>query len=299
MTEHLFIMGLIALSIGSVIWVTVFFNSLQDYEEYCETARAQGLETPLYYYTWESGRYINITFIALCFLWIPFIDHSVRKIIYPFAKQKITYHEAKRLSRSVSRSLYERLYGLVLGYFTRVNRKVSAKISLWFMKIETFEHVHLLTKVFKWIVFPSSVIYGLIMFIFFELNVLDSILLAALLFVYSNFVPDLPAIFRRKAYRDIRESFHEELPKYKTYALLLFAPVFITLLFCGKKVTWKTTETFHNFKSLAVYGAFLFSVGFLVLVAFPISIGRTIEVVWVAFLALLGYLTHLKVDEVF
>jgi hypothetical protein len=137
------------------------------------------------------------------------------------------------------------------------------------------------------------------MFIFLGLNALDSILLANLMFFYSNFVPDLPAIFRRKVYRDISDSYYEELPKYKSYALLLLAPVFIILLFCGKKIKWKTTETFHNFKSLAIYGTFLFILGLLVLVAFPISIGRTIEVLWVPFFALLGYLTHLKVDQIF
>jgi hypothetical protein len=298
-TKCLFALSIVALSIGSVIWVTNFVHSLKEYEEYYEIVSGQGLEIPVPYYLWEYGKYFNITLIALFFLWIPFIDHSLRKTVYPFLRKKLTYREAKSFSRSVSRSVYEDIYGLVLGYFRRVNHKVRAKISLWFMKLETFEHVHLLTKVFKWIVLPSSVLYGSAMFIFFGQNALDSIILANLLFFYSNFVPDLPAIFRRKIYHDIRDSFHEELPKYKTYALLLVAPVFITLLFCGKKIKWKTTETFHNFKSLAVYGTFLFTLGFLVLVAFPISIGNTIEVFWVPLFALLGYLTHLKVDDVF
>ncbi len=256
-----------------------------------------GLPEP--YHAWDGGRYVNITLIALFFLWIPFIDHALRKTVYPFLRQKLTYREAKSLSRSVSRSVYEEIYGLVLGYFKRVNRKVRAKISLWFMKLETFEHVHLLTKVFKWIVFPSSVLYGCAMFIFFGQNALGSVLLANLLFFYSNFVPDLPAIFRRKIYHDVRDTFHEDLPVYKTYALLLAAPLFIALLFCGKKIKLRTTETFHNFKSLVVYGTFLFMLAFLVLAAFPMSIGGIIEVIYVPLFGLLGYLTHLKVDDVF
>jgi len=298
-TSYLFALGFIALSIGSVIWVTNFFNSLQEYREYCEIVRGQGVELPVPYYAWEGGKYVNITLIALFFLWIPFIDHSLRKTVYPFLRKKLTYREAKSLSRSVSRSLYEDIYGLVLGYFKRVNHKVRAKISLWFMKLETFEHVHLLTKVFKWIVLPSSVLYGCAIFIFFGQNALDSILLANLLFFYSNFLPDLPAIFRRKVYHDARDTFHEELPGYKTYALLLFAPLFIALLFCGKKIKWRTTETFHNFKSLVVYGAFLFTLGFLVLMVFQVSLGGIIEVLFVPLFGLLGYLTHLKVDLVF
>jgi hypothetical protein len=298
-TKYLFALGVVALSIGSVIWVSNFFHSLQEYREYCEIVRGQGVELPVPYYAWEGGKYVNITLIALFFLWIPFIDHSLRKTVYPFLRKKLTYREAKSLSRSVSRSLYEDLYRLVLGYFKRVNRKVRAKISLWFMKLETFEHVHLLTKVFKWIVLPSSVLYGCVMFIFFGQNALDSILIANLLFFYSNFLPDLPAIFRRKVYHDARDTFHEDLPRYKTYALLLFAPLFIAILFCGKKIKWRTAETFHNFKSLVVYGAFLFTLSFLVLMVFRVSLGGIIEVLFVPFFGLLGYLTHLKVDLVF
>ena len=222
-----------------------------------------------------------------------------QKNALPLFEKKLTIKEAKRFSRSVSRSMYEDIYNLVFGYFKKVNHKVKAKISLWFMKLETFEHVHMLTRVFKWIVFPANVIKGSVMLIFLRQNALGSIILASLLFFYSNFVPDLPAIFRKKVYNDIRDTFYKELPKYKTYILLLFTPFFIILLLCGKKIKWETTETFHNFKSLTVYVIFMFSIAFLVLITFPIKIGTTIEVLWVPLFGLLGYLTHLKVDEVF
>jgi hypothetical protein len=297
--NYLFVLGFIALSIGSVIWVANYFQSLQKYNEYCEIVIGQGAERPVPYYVWEWGLRVNISLIALSFLWIPFADHLLRKITYPFLKRKLTYKGVKRYSRSVSRSLYEKIYGLVLGYFTRVNRKINAKIPLWFMKLETYEHVHLLTKVFKWVVLPSSVLYGYAMFIFLGLNAFDSILLANLMFFYSNFVPDLPAIFRRKVYRDVRDSHYEELPKYKSYTLLLLAPVFILLLFCGKKIKWKITETFHNFKSLAIYGTFIFTLGFLFSVVFRFSVGGLMEVLCVLLFGLLGYFTHLKVDMVF
>jgi len=297
-TKFLFALGALALSIGSVVWVANFIGSLHKYDEYCEIVR-QRLELPVQYYAWEWGKKVNITFVALLFLWIPFSDHFLRKIIYPFWKKKMTYKDVKRYSRSVSRSLYEKNYGLVLGYFMRVNRKVNAKISLWFMKLETFEHVHFLIKVFKWIVLPSSILYGYATFMFFGLNVLDSILIANLMFFYSSFVPDLPAIFRRKIYHDVRDGLHKELPNYKSYALLLLAPAFIILIFCGKNLKWKTTETFHNFKSMAIYGIFLFILGFLFLLAFTISIGSIIKATWVLLFALLGYVTHLKVDMIF
>ncbi len=297
--EFVFIFCLVVLSMGTMVWGITFFHTLQEYEKYCGLVRDQELATPIPYYSWERGRFVNFALIGLLFLWIPFLDYSLRKKTYPFLRQKLTYRGFKRFCRSVSRSLYEKLYGLVLGYFTRVNRKVRAKIAFWFMKVETFEHVHLLTKVFKRIVLPLSILYVCAIFCFFGQNALDSMFVGILLFFYSNFLPDLPAIFRRKVYRDVRDTFYKDLPRYKKFALLLFAPFFIALVFCGVKIKWKTTETFHNFKSLAIYGAFLFVPSFLVFAAFPISFGGIIEALCVPFYAVLGYLTHLKVDLVF
>jgi hypothetical protein len=295
----LFCLGIVSLSIGTVIWGFAFFHTLKEYEKYDELVRDQELGLPLPYHAWDGGKYVNIALIILFFLWIPFLDYSLRKKTYPFLRQKLTYRKFKSFWRSVARSLYEDLYGLVLGYFTRVNRRVRTKIAFWFMKVETFEHVHLLTKVFKWVVLPSSILYVCAIFYFFELNALDSMFVGIMLFFYSNFLPDLPAIFRRKVYRDVRDIFYENLPWYKKYALLLFAPFFIALVFCEVEIKWRTTETFHNFKSLAVYGVFLFVLSFLFLAVFPISFGGVIEVLCVPVYALLGYLTHLKVDLVF
>ena len=299
MKTFLFVLGFILITIGTLIWGITFYYTLQEYEKYCELIRDRELGLPRPYHAWDGGRYVNVTLIALFFLWIPFLDYSLRKKTYPFLRKKLTYQGAKRFCRSVSRRSYENLYGIVLGYFTRVNRKVRVKIAVWFMKLETFEHVHLLTKVFKWIVFPSSILYICAEFYFFQQNAFDSMLFGILLFFYSNFLPDLPAIFRRKVYKDVRDTFHEDLPWYKTFALLLFAPLFIALVFCGMKIKWKTTETFHNFKSLAIYVAFLFIASFLVFADFPISIGDITEIIAVPLYALLGYLTHLKVDLIF
>ena len=297
-TDSLFALGLAAISIVTILWVIEFFDSQQDYTEYCKTVNEQqGIPDP--YYVWDRGRYTNLSLIALLFLWIPFTDHSLRKIVYPFLRHKLTYREAKNISHTISATLYDNLHRIVLGYFTRVNKKVKAKISSGFMKIETFEHLHLLTKVFKWIIFPSTVIYGFVTFVFFGQNTLDTLLVANLLFLYSNFVPDLPAVFRRKAENNENDAHHKELPTYRTYALLLFAQFFITLLFCGKKIKWKTTETFHNFKSLLVYGTFLFMLVFLASAAFPSSSTNLIETFSIPIFASLGYLTHLKVDHVF
>jgi len=107
-------------------------------------------------------------------------------------------------------------------------------------------------------------------------------------------LPDLPSIFRERKEEGVRE----RLPWYKRYVLLLFAPLFILLLFSGQQLGWKTTESFHNFSSMAVYGAFLLLLGFTLFGNFPISLGRLTEILSLAFYGVGGYLTHLKVDRI-
>ncbi len=197
------------------------------------------------------------------------------------------------------RLMYKSLFGFVLNFFMRVNRKIGSKIAFWSMKGETLQHVDLMIKVFKWVVLPVSLFYVCSEFYFFGQNALDSMFLGMLIFVYSNFLPDLPTVFRRKKiYTDIGVA-TKDLPWHKKYALLLFAPLFIGAFFAGIPLRWKTTETFHNFKSLMIYGAFLFTLGTFALGDYPISIGDVTEIFSLPFYGLIGYLTHLKVDLCF
>ena len=166
------------------------------------------------------------------------------------------------------------------------------------MKMETFEHVDSVIKIFKWVILPATFAYVLGVFCLLRENALDAAVLGVLLFFYSNFLPDLPAVFRKK-YQPNIEALDTSLPGYKNYALLLFTPVFIGLFLCGLRWKWKTIETFHNFKSMAVYVAFLSVVGFLVFSSFPIGVGDVTKVLSVPFYGLAGYLTHLKVDLCF
>ncbi|MEM2101960.1 MAG: hypothetical protein QXM22_00415 [Candidatus Bathyarchaeia archaeon] len=160
------------------------------------------------------------------------------------------------------------------------------------MKEETSEHVYLTIKVFKWIILPASIIYVCANFLFFNTNTLDSAFWSLIIFLYSCFLPDLPSIFRAKNQKEIGG-----LPWYKKYALLLFAPLLIWALFSGTRLEWKTTETFHNFKSLTIYSLFLFCLGFLGFGAFPLSIVSIAKVLSIPIYGAVGYLTHLKVDK--
>jgi len=284
------------LSITTIIGGIAFYYTFQEYRRYYEDFRGADGELPNPYYAWNGGLYVTVTTECLLFLWIPFIVYSVRQKVYPYLKPRLSYQELKRFYGSLSRSTYDILYGSVLRYFKKVNRKARSKIADWSMTGETLQHVESLIKVFKWVVLPGSILYVFADFYLFRENALDSMFLGILIFIYSNFLPDLPSIFRQKVYHDVRDSIHEDLPWYKKYALLLFAPLFIGLFFLGIPLSWKTTENFHNFKSLTIYLVFLSTLSLFAFGDYPISIGDVTKIVSFPLYAMIGYLTHLKVD---
>jgi hypothetical protein len=57
-------------------------------------------------------------------------------------------------------------------------------------------------------------------------------------------------------------------------------------------------ETYHNFTSLAIYGTFLFAVGFLGFAGLPLAIEGLVKILFFQSCGIIGYLTHLKVDEI-
>jgi len=191
--------------------------------------------------------------------------------------------------------LYNILFGFVLHSFKSINRKVRSRFPVWRMEEETLEHIHFLIKVFKWIILPTSLLYVLVDLYLFGENALDSTLWGILIFFYSNFLPDLPSIYRRKKRNNGKD---KDLPWYKKYAILLFTPLLIWFLFSGMQLGWKTTQTFHDFKSLTIYGVFLFILGFLAFVQFPISIGTITKIFSMPIYGMIGYLAHLKVDKI-
>ncbi len=192
------------------------------------------------------------------------------------------------------RGLYEALYGFVLHSFKSINRKIRSRFPVWRMEEETSEHVKRSIKIFIWTILPLSLIYVCGCQILFEENVWGPMLWGAVVYFYSNFLPDLPSIYRKK--KNNRES--TDLSWYKKYALLLFAPLLVWLLFSGIRLSWRTLETYHNFRSLAIYGAFLFAAGLFGFAEFPFSIGDLIKIFFFQFCGIIGFLVHLKVDEV-
>jgi len=196
--------------------------------------------------------------------------------------------------RNMLIGLYNAIFGFVLHFFMSINRKVKSKLPVWRMEEETAEHIHFMIRVFKWAILPLSLLHVFAVLYFFGENAFDSMFWGVLVYFYSNFLPDLPSIYRRK--KSTVET--EDLPWYKKYALLLFAPLLIWFLFSGIQPKWKTTETFHNFNSLTIYGTFLLMVGFFAFVKFPIDVVSITEILSLPLYGAVGYLTHLKVDKI-
>ena len=202
-----------------------------------------------------------------------------------------------RIFRAIKNALNElrrAFFNLMLTFFEEVNMRIHSRIRLWYMEKETGEHVKMLIKVFKFVVLPASLFYIFSDFFFFRENALDSMLWGILTFIYSNFLPDLASIYRRRK----SDGTTEDLPWYKKYALLLFAPLFIWALISGTRLRWKTSETFHNFKSLTIYGGFLLLLGCIFIYPLPFTIADLTKLVSIPLYGLTGYLTHLKVDKV-
>jgi hypothetical protein len=149
------------------------------------------------------------------------------------------------------------MFNVVLVFFENVNSTIRSGFPIFRMKEETSEHLQMLFKVFKYVILPASLLYTFSSFFLLRENTLDSMVLGILVFVYSNFLPDLPSAFRNKKGDAKTGSLHW----FKKYALLLFAPIFIWLLFSDIGIVWKTTDTFHNFKSLIIFVDFLLLLG--------------------------------------
>jgi hypothetical protein len=198
-----------------------------------------------------------------------------------------------RAAVQVLTNIRDGFYGFVLSFFENLNRKIRSSLSFLRMEEETSEHVSMLVKVFEFVVFPASLFYVCSNFFFFRENAVDSMFWGIMIFIYANFLPDLPSIFRKK-----ENATKADLPWYKKYLLLLLAPIFVWLLFSGIRFGWKTTETFHNFRSLAVFEVFLLAMGFLAFSSFPIGIGDLTETLSVPLYGMIGYLAHLKVDKI-
>jgi len=181
----------------------------------------------------------------------------------------------------------------VQWFFRTLSHRAHLRIAFQKVRDETIEHIDYLSSALKKIVLPLSVCYLCLGF-FFGNNVIDSLFLGVLIFVYSHFLPDLLSPFRAKN----RKERNKDGLWFKKYTLLFLAPLFILLLWGNGIPALRTTEHFHNARSLGVYSIFLLLLGLIFYGNVPLSLGRILEVFSLAIFGSIGYLTHLKVDRI-
>lgn len=124
------------------------------------------------------------------------------------------------------------------------------------VKDEVLEHYFLLRIMWKRFLLPLIIFYLVLSFVL-DTYALGSLVLSLLIFVYSNFLPDLD-IFIKKPDGTERESLW-----YEKYFLLLFAPVFVYYVFTGDAHPLYSSKhrPFHNLESAVIWLVFLYFVG--------------------------------------
>jgi len=187
-----------------------------------------------------------------------------------------------RQLHGVSEEMGMYLFNFILFLIQSIEKKVRRRI---IVRRVALEHFSFMVWMFKKIVLPLGFCY-LLVGLFYQETVFDSLLWGIILFVYGNFFPDFDSLFIGRKNRAMKLSWH------KKCLLLCFAPVCILMFTMGK---WKiplskTPKIFHSFKSVTIYGVFLSLLGFLLY-------GNLIEITSPLIFGLLGYLAHLKVDK--
>jgi len=124
------------------------------------------------------------------------------------------------------------------------------------MNKELVEHFNFLEWAFKRIVLPIIVFYALVGLVF-EINLFGSIFLSLLIFFYSNLLPDVDVLFKKTNRKALDSLWYEK------YSLLFFAPIIVYYVISGRQrpLYSISNRPFHNFRTVLVYGAFLFVVG--------------------------------------
>jgi hypothetical protein len=182
---------------------------------------------------------------------------------------------------------------LIKSSFQMLNQKIHFKITFKKIKEETTEHVGGVFSAFKKIVLPMSVVY-LLTGLLLGNNVIDSLFLSVLVFIYSSFLPDLLSPFRTKN----RQRQNLDKSWLRNCLLLFLAPLFIVLLWGDGTPIFRTAEHFHNLRSLGAYSVFLSLLGFVFYVNVPFSLGRILEMFSLAIFGSIGYAVHLRIDGI-
>lgn len=167
-----------------------------------------------------------------------------------------------------------------------VAKRIPSYVDFKKIEDEIKEHFNFLKWAFKRIILPIALFYIIMGIFFFKINVLGSLVLALLVFLYSNFLPDIDFLMKETKNKKLKSKWYER------YSLLFFAPVIIYYILDGKKKPLYTTrrKSFHNYKTVVTYGIFLFIIG-------TILWQDNIKMLILPLFGMLGFSFHLIVDE--
>ncbi|MFH0890098.1 MAG: hypothetical protein V1836_03065 [Candidatus Aenigmatarchaeota archaeon] len=152
---------------------------------------------------------------------------------------------------------------------------------------EIKEHLGFLNWTAKRIVLPLAVFYLLMSFVL-QTRILGSLFLSLLVFLYSNFLPDVGYLVKKTKKKRDDWGWQEK------YSLLFFAPVVLYYVIAGRAKPLYSVEDkpFHNAKTVLVYGLFLLALGYVLW-------GELIKAAMLATFGMLGFCVHLLVDRKF
>ena len=150
---------------------------------------------------------------------------------------------------------------------------------------EIKEHFGFVGWMFKRIIIPLMIFYivtGLIL----NMHVFCSLFVSLLVFVYSNFLPDIDFLIKATKNKN-RDSLW-----YEKYFLLFFAPVIMYYIIGGRARPLYSTEArcFHNLRTAIIYGVFLFFIG-------SIFWTESLKRVMFPIFGVLGFVFHLMIDR--
>jgi len=166
-----------------------------------------------------------------------------------------------------------------------IGKKIPSYVEFKKMEEEIKEHFTFLKWTFKRIILPLAIFYAIAGIFFFEINVLGSLVIALLIFLYSNFLPDIDFLMKEAKDKKLVSKWYEK------YSLLFFAPIIMYYILDGRKKPIYTLKGkyFHNFRTVLIYGVFLFVLG-------AILWQENIKMIILPLFGMLGFSFHLMVD---
>ena len=180
----------------------------------------------------------------------------------------------------------EKTRSKVIEYWDElIGKKIPSYVEFKKMEEEIKEHFTFLKWTFKRIILPLAIFYAIAGIFFFEINVLGSLVIALLIFLYSNFLPDIDFLMKEAKDKKLVSKWYEK------YSLLFFAPIIMYYILDGRKKPIYTLKGkyFHNFRTVLIYGVFLFVLG-------AILWQENIKMIILPLFGMLGFSFHLMVD---